>query len=175
MLCKATTSSKITKTTERSLNADKIAEHLSSSLQFQTISMVGDYLDKSKPFFDFQEYLQNTYPIISKVAERTIINKFSIVYKFSGSDSLQKPGAFLAHQDVVPAPSEGWDFKPFSGNISGEYIYGRGAQDMKGTLISLMEAMEALLAGGFKPMRDLYFCFGHDEEPMHSQRAQPKL
>lgn len=48
------------------------------------------------------------------------------------------------------------------------YIYGRGAQDMKSHMIALLEAVEFHLAQGKQFDRDLYLCFGHDEEPGNS-------
>jgi len=43
-------------------------------------------------------------------------------------------GAFLMmhHMDVVPAEGDKWEVDPFSGEIIGNYIYGRGALDTKG-------------------------------------------
>jgi succinyl-diaminopimelate desuccinylase len=47
---------------------------------------------------------------------------------------------FYAHIDVVPA--EGWDaFKP---RVENGKVYGRGAADMKGSIIALLLAMESL-------------------------------
>ncbi|MBR2955821.1 MAG: M20/M25/M40 family metallo-hydrolase, partial [Clostridia bacterium] len=45
------------------------------------------------------------------------------------------------------------------------YVYGRGSQDMKGHMIALLEAVEYHLSNGKMFERDLYLCFGHDEEP----------
>lgn len=41
----------------------------------------------------------------------------------------------LNHMDVVPANADEWLHDPFSGEIYEEYIYGRGAIDMKGLAI----------------------------------------
>jgi len=38
---------------------------------------------------------------------------------------------YLSHIDVVPV-SDGWSFKPFSGDIKDGFVYGRGALDCKG-------------------------------------------
>ena len=43
-------------------------------------------------------------------------------------------------------------------------MWGRGSIDDKGSLISLMEAGEALAAQGFKPKRTILIVSGHDEE-----------
>jgi succinyl-diaminopimelate desuccinylase len=47
---------------------------------------------------------------------------------------------FYGHIDVVPA--EGWDaFKP---RVENGKLYGRGAADMKGSIVALLEAMQSL-------------------------------
>ena len=78
-----------------------------------------------------------------------------------------KGGCFLSHIDVVPAPNlDKWEHEPFSGLITDEgYIYGRGAQDMKGHMIALLEGLEYHMKKGTEFERDIYICFGHDEEP----------
>jgi len=53
---------------------------------------------------------------------------------------------FYNHYDVQPAePLELWNDKPFSGNIRGNKIYGRGSADDKGELITRIKAAEAFL------------------------------
>lgn len=47
---------------------------------------------------------------------------------------------FAGHIDVVPA-GEGWDSNPFVPMIKDGFIYGRGAQDMKGGVASFVEAV----------------------------------
>ena len=50
---------------------------------------------------------------------------------------------FYNHYDVQPVePIELWDKNPFSGNIEGNYIFGRGAADDKGELIARIKALE---------------------------------
>ena len=148
----------------RDFDKNLIARHLSEAVQIPTVSMVGEFEGIDKPFLDYHAWLEKTYPLVHKAAQKTVINKYSLVFKFTGKDSTLLPGAFLAHQDVVPAPKEGWDYEPFGGTIDDGFIWGRGTQDMKGTMISLLEAAEKLLSEGWQPERDVYFCFGHDEE-----------
>lgn len=159
---------------ERAFDKNVIAEHLSRAVQIPTVSMVNEYEGLDKPFFEYREFLKNTYPLIHQHAEITVINGYSLVYRFKGSKPSLNPGAFLAHQDVVPAPEEGWEEKPFGGAIKDGFVHGRGSQDMKNTMIALMEAMEKLLSEGFVPERDIYYCFGHDEEPSTADGA-PKI
>ncbi len=50
----------------------------------------------------------------------------------------------IGHLDVVPA-GEGWKYPPFSGTIYHNKIYGRGAMDDKGPVISSLFAMKAVM------------------------------
>jgi len=54
---------------------------------------------------------------------------------------------FYNHYDVQPEdPIELWDSDPFSGKIEGNYIFGRGAADDKGELLTRIKAVEYLLS-----------------------------
>lgn len=66
------------------------------------------------------------------------------------------------HIDVVEPKGE-WTHPPFSGTISGDQLYGRGALDMKGTAICQLLAF-ADVAGGPAPAHDLVFLATADEE-----------
>jgi carboxypeptidase PM20D1 len=73
----------------------------------------------------------------------------------------------MAHQDVVPiepGTEEAWSHSPFGGKLADGYIWGRGAMDDKGSLVAILEAVETLLARGFRPKRAVYLVLGHDEE-----------
>ena len=48
--------------------------------------------------------------------------------------------AFAGHLDVVP-PGEGWTGSPWSGDIRGGLLYGRGAVDMKGAIAAFAAAV----------------------------------
>lgn len=53
---------------------------------------------------------------------------------------------FYNHYDVQPAePFDLWEFPPFSGTRKGNKVFGRGATDDKGELITRIKAVEACL------------------------------
>jgi carboxypeptidase PM20D1 len=115
----------------------------------------------------FQEFLVENFPAFHKTAERWVMNPYSVVYLLPGSGGLENDkGAvlFLAHYDVVPVEKNKWSVDPFGAEIKDGFIYGRGSLDMKGILISIMEAAENLCSRGWKPKRDIWFAFGGDEE-----------
>ena len=51
----------------------------------------------------------------------------------------------IGHLDVVPE-GEGWSYPPFSGTVQDGKIYGRGAIDDKGPVISSLYAMKAVMS-----------------------------
>lgn len=155
------------------LDKDTIAKHLSEAVKIPTVSMTSPEYPP-QPFYDLKNYLENTYPTLHKSATITVINGFSLVYHIKGTNESNKPIAILAHQDVVPAPPQGWEVPPFSGEIKDGFVYGRGSQDMKNTLIAVCEAMEYLLNKDTSFNRDIYLCFGHDEEP-NTVEGAPKI
>ncbi len=78
----------------------------------------------------------------------------------------EKPPILLdGHLDVVSAEDESkWKYPPFSGQIADGYLWGRGALDMKQTVIANLMAMLALKRAGVKLKRDLILAAVADEE-----------
>lgn len=152
---------------EENVNAERAQEHLSKAIRIKTIS----YEDESRTDWDefkkFHEFLKEAFPLIHKNLELEKVSKASLLFYWKGTDEALEPIAFLAHQDVVPV-AEGtendWEYPAFDGYNDGEFIWGRGALDMKNHLICLMESIETLLEEGYQPKRGIYLCFGHNEE-----------
>lgn len=68
------------------------------------------------------------------------------------------------HYDVQPPdPLDLWDSPPFEPAIRGDRLYARGAADMKGQIIGLLAAVEALVRTGDLPV-NLKFMFEGEEE-----------
>lgn len=69
------------------------------------------------------------------------------------------------HYDVVaPGPVEAWSRDPWGGEIHGEWMYGRGAGDMKAGLIANLFALRAIAAAGLHPAGDVMLQAVIDEE-----------
>lgn len=147
----------------------RIAANLSKAIQFKTVSHGLDTPPDARAFKGFHQFLADTYPHAHAVMELEIISDYSLMYRWPAvKPSSEKPVALLAHMDVVPVAEHGladWAHPPFAGVIDeAGMLWGRGALDDKGILISLMEAAERLARADFQPDRDIYFLFGHDEE-----------
>ncbi|MEO3856966.1 M20/M25/M40 family metallo-hydrolase [Acrocarpospora sp. B8E8] len=76
------------------------------------------------------------------------------------------PDALLVHGhlDVVPADPAEWKRHPFSGEIDGGCVHGRGAVDMKGSLAMTLTLVRDWARRGVRPRRDLILAFLADEE-----------
>ncbi|MDD9890005.1 MAG: succinyl-diaminopimelate desuccinylase [Gammaproteobacteria bacterium] len=71
---------------------------------------------------------------------------------------------FAGHTDVVPpGPLEEWIHDPFTPTEDGEFLYGRGAADMKSSLAAMLTATETFLATNSLNFR-LGFLITSDEE-----------
>ncbi|MEQ8393398.1 MAG: M20/M25/M40 family metallo-hydrolase, partial [Thalassospira sp.] len=56
------------------------------------------------------------------------------------------------HMDVVPTgPADKWRHGPFTPHVDGDWLYGRGAGDMKAGIISYCHALQALHDLGLEP------------------------
>ncbi|CAH7002906.1 succinyl-diaminopimelate desuccinylase [Vibrio chagasii] len=73
--------------------------------------------------------------------------------------------AFAGHTDVVPAgPIEQWNTKPFEPTIVDGYLHGRGAADMKGSLASMIVAVEQFIEKYPDHSGSIGFLITSDEE-----------
>ncbi|MGK2955386.1 MAG: M20/M25/M40 family metallo-hydrolase [Solirubrobacterales bacterium] len=97
--------------------------------------------------------------LLAKVPERP-----NLVARLKGSE----PGptlALISHVDTVPAKPEEWTHDPWSGDLEGGYIWGRGALDMKDQVASETAACLALASSGWRPAKgDLLLVVAADEE-----------
>ena len=72
--------------------------------------------------------------------------------------------AFLCHTDTVVADASEWERDPWSGELVGEEVWGRGALDMKNQVAASAVAFASLAREGFRPTGDLVLIAAADEE-----------
>ena len=73
--------------------------------------------------------------------------------------------AFAGHTDVVPTGDESqWQYPPFSAEIVGDMLYGRGAADMKGSLAAMIVAAEEYVKANPNHSGTIAFLITSDEE-----------
>jgi carboxypeptidase PM20D1 len=152
---------------------DSSLQHFSRVIQFKTISYEDTAKFDSSQFLGLHRYLQAAYPLVHERLVREVINGYTLMYHWKGSNDTARPVIFLAHLDIVPIESsslDAWEVNPFSGAIKDGHVWGRGSFDNKVNMVSMLEAAEKLLRQYFQPERSVYFIFGHDEE-VHSPQG----
>jgi Gly-Xaa carboxypeptidase len=125
--------------------------------------------DRWDIFYQVEDYIKTKYSTVLENVKLDHANTHGLILTWEGSvpASEAKPILMLAHQDVVPVLADtvqDWTHPPYEGYYDGEIIWGRGATDDKGYLISIMESLDLLMQTGFKPKRTVILAFGCDEE-----------
>lgn len=154
-----------------------VALRLAEAVRLRTVSSRDDATLNADQFKLLHELLQARFPKTHATLKREVVSDLSLLYTWVGTDPQATPILLMAHQDVVPvAPgTEGdWQAAPFGGEVKDGFIWGRGSWDNKGNLMSQMEAVEMLVASGFKPERTIYLAYGADEE-VAGQRGAAKI
>jgi acetylornithine deacetylase/succinyl-diaminopimelate desuccinylase-like protein len=73
--------------------------------------------------------------------------------------------AMICHVDTVPAEPSEWTRDPWGGDLHDDYVWGRGALDMKDQVASEAAACARLARDGWRPVRgDLLLIVTADEE-----------
>lgn len=154
---------------EEKVDVERFIKNLSDAIKIPTIANRDESLVDWAPFDEFHEMLEKAYPLMHEKLENEIISTCSLLYHWKSEHPEKEPIALLSHQDVVPVTpgtEDDWKYPAYSGEIAEGFLWGRGAIDMKNHLIGVCEAVETLLEEGYVPERDVYLCFGHNEEVM---------
>ena len=140
-----------------------LAGHLADVLRVPTVSQLDAGQIDLGAFDRLHQVIERMYPRVHATLARERINH-SLLYTWQGRSPDLEPVALLAHMDVVPADAQEWSHPPFEGAVADGWVWGRGALDLKSTLVAILEAVEGLIKAGYQPERTLYLAFGHDEE-----------
>jgi carboxypeptidase PM20D1 len=149
------------------VDANAAAARLAGSLRFPTVSFLPPEPVDTAAFLGLHDYLEGSYPGVHATLRREVVNHLSLLYTWEGSDPQAAPGVLMGHLDVVPVipgTEDDWTHGAFEGVVADGRIWGRGAMDDKSSVVGILEAVEALIAEGYRPRRTLYLAFGHDEE-----------
>jgi len=153
--------------TDLQVDAPAAAERLAAALRFRTVSRPDGLPAEPDQMAGLDQYLDRSFPRVHAALSRELVNGYSLLYTWRGTDPALPPILLLSHLDVVPPETSGghgWTVPPFSGRIVGGWIWGRGALDDKMGVVGALEAAELLLARGYRPRRTVLLAFGHDEE-----------
>ena len=88
-----------------------------------------------------------------------------VVYgEWSNADASVPTVLIYGHYDVQSAePLEDWKSDPFEPEIRSDNLYARGASDMKGQVLALVNAVEAMLKTGNLPVNIKFLIEGEEE------------
>ncbi|MGB4586910.1 MAG: M20/M25/M40 family metallo-hydrolase [Rectinemataceae bacterium] len=155
----------MTTTTSTALFYPELPAKLSRLVRFPTVSSYERSEEDEEAFSALKRELPSLYPLVHGVMKVEEPSDRALLFSWKGKNPTLLPAILCAHFDVVPAENPGgWKHPPFSGEIADGEVWGRGTQDIKVIMASLLEAAEGLIREGFAPERTVYFAFGGDEE-----------
>lgn len=142
---------------------DNRTEMLASLSNLISVPSVVGSPKEGKPF---GEEVDRAYRMMLEMAEAQGFDVFD-ADGYGGHFDFDGTGegvlGIVGHLDVVPE-GEGWDFEPYSGEVSHGYLLGRGTMDDKGPVVASFYAMKALKECGFEPEKTVRMILGLDEE-----------
>ena len=154
--------------TSRTPGDERSIARFQALVRIPTVSRLDETETDWAQFERFVEALPGLYPALHGALDRELVAGHSMLYRWAGSEAGGDPTVLMAHYDVVPATDDGWVHPPFAAEIvqgeTGDLLWGRGTLDDKGALVSILEAVEARVLAGFRPLHDVYLSFGHNEE-----------
>jgi len=137
---------------------DEVTELLSRLIRVDTTNPPGNETAAALLLRDYLEANGVECELIARTPERA--NLVARIKGSGGGPSL----LIMGHTDVVLADPAEWSVPPFSGEVRGGEIWGRGALDMKSQVAANAVAIASLARDGFKPSGDLIFAATADEE-----------
>lgn len=145
------------------MGSERAVDNLRALVRIPTVSCPDPGDVDVAAFEAFGAELVARYPLLHAL-DHVPIARHGLLVRWPGS-SADRPVVLMAHLDVVPVADEaGWAHPPFGGDVVDGAVWGRGTLDDKGELVAICEAVEALLAEGFVPARDVWLSFGCTEE-----------
>jgi acetylornithine deacetylase/succinyl-diaminopimelate desuccinylase-like protein len=137
---------------------DEVTQLLQELIRLDTVNPPGD---ETKAAELLRDYLSG-HGVESELYARTP-ERANLVARIPGRGD-GKSLLLLSHTDTVPANAEEWQVDPWSGEVRGTELWGRGALDMKGQVAAEAVAIASLAREGFEPAGDLVFAACADEE-----------
>ena len=145
--------------------ADEVVELVSALIRFDT-SNTGDP-ETTKGEAECARWVGEQLRQVGyepEYVESGAANRLNVFARLPGADPSRGALLIHGHLDVVPAEAADWSVHPFSGAVSGGYVWGRGAVDMKDMCGMMLAVARHFKREGIVPPRDLIFAFLADEE-----------
>src|SRR5664279_1794126 len=145
---------------------DEVVELLSDLIRINTSNPT----HSERPAAEWVAAKLDEVGIASQIIEAAP-GRASTIARIEGSDSSRTPLLIHGHLDVVPADADEWSVDPFSGEIRDDFVWGRGAIDMKDMDAMVLALVRDWARTGRKPPRDIVLAFVSDEEAGGRQGA----
>ena len=140
------------------LNLDDIKKDLASLVSYNSI-----FKEDAEPFgSENRKVLEKALQLMQEKGLKTTNLDYYCGYGEAGDG--KKLIGIVAHLDVVPAGSDGWDNDPFKMIEKDGYLYGRGVSDDKGAAVASMYALKYLIDEGYMFNSRVRLILGCNEE-----------
>jgi acetylornithine deacetylase/succinyl-diaminopimelate desuccinylase family protein len=139
---------------------ENILKHIDTN---KTIELLRKFIQIPSISGEEKELANTIQETCNRIGMNSQIDKHGNVISFF---RWSKPGSTLAcnaHMDTVGF-GEGWSFNPLGGKISEGKIYGRGAVDDKGQIVSQIMAAKAIIESKVELSGELILCHVVEEE-----------
>ncbi len=136
---------------------EEVTELLRDLIRLDTVNPPGN---ETRAATLLQDYLAGNgvaSELLAKTPERA-----NLVARLPGGDGATL--LLMAHTDTVLADPAEWARDPWSGDLVGGEVWGRGALDMKGHVAAAAVAVASLAREGVRPQGDLLLALTADEE-----------
>ncbi|HUO52056.1 MAG TPA: hypothetical protein VMT93_06035, partial [Gemmatimonadaceae bacterium] len=113
---------------DAAVNDSAAAERLARAVRFRTVSFF-DSAPQKDALLALRAQLEADFPRVHHALAREVIAGYSLLYTWKGTDSTLAPVVLMGHMDVVPVDPVAlaqWHHDPFSGDITGGFVWGRG-------------------------------------------------
>jgi succinyl-diaminopimelate desuccinylase len=151
-------------------NKDELVSSVQSLIRFQTVNPPGNHYLEACDFLAQRLDELGMKTVIHRVPKGEIRDRQSDLAPFPRANVIGRwdIGAartvhFNAHYDVVPASAD-WKHGAFVPAVEGDWLYGRGSADMKGSIGSLLHTLAAFRRSDRKPSVNVEVSLTADEE-----------
>jgi acetylornithine deacetylase/succinyl-diaminopimelate desuccinylase-like protein len=146
-------------TVDYSALAEDATKHLQELIRFDTTNPPGN----ETPAAEYIAGVCREAGIEVEVVE-SAPGRGNAVARIRAANPIGRPIMLMGHTDVVGVERDKWERDPFGGDLVDEYVWGRGALDMKGQVAAELAAFVAIKRAGIALDRDLILIAFADEE-----------
>lgn len=130
----------------------------------QWISFASVSRDSNLPIIEWTRAYLASHGIASQLTHDDSGRKANLWATLPAHDGETKTGGIVlsGHTDVVPVDGQPWDTDPFTAQVIGDKLFGRGVTDMKGFGATVLMMVPELVKRRLK--RPVHLAFSYDEE-----------